>query len=87
MELDEFEKDILDTVEADEWIGSDSLDTRIAELQANLKNQQKKLISIRVPEQDLYEVKRRALESGIPYQNLMQMLIHQYASNKIQLTV
>ncbi len=87
MELDEFEKDILETVDADEWVSTDSLESRITELQANLKNQQKKLISIRVPEQDLYEVKRRALESGIPYQNLMQILIHQYASNKIQLTV
>ena len=28
-----------------------------------------------------------ALESGVPYQNIIQMLIHQFASNKIQMNI
>ena len=31
--------------------------------------------------------KKKALESGVPYQNIIQMLIHQFASNKIQMSV
>ena len=31
--------------------------------------------------------KKKALENSIPYQTLIQMLIHQFASNKIKLDV
>lgn len=87
MELDAFEQEILEGVESGEWKSVGHTDDRQRELQSYLKNQDKKLISIRIPEQDLHEVKKRAMESGIPYQNLMQMLIHQFAVNKIQLTI
>lgn len=33
----------------------------------------------------MYELKKKALENGVPYQNLIQILIHQFATNKIQL--
>jgi predicted alpha/beta superfamily hydrolase len=35
----------------------------------------------------IYELKRKALENSIPYQNLIQMLIHQFATDKIKLKV
>ena len=38
-------------------------------------------------ENDLYELKRKALENSIPYQNLIQILVHQYATNKINLQI
>ena len=44
-------------------------------------------ISIRISENDLYELKKKSLESAIPYQNLIQMLVHQFAANKIKLNV
>ena len=52
-----------------------------------MKNQKKKAIFIRVSENDIYELKKKALESGVPYQNIIQMLIHQFASNKIQINI
>ena len=85
--LDEFETDILQSVENDEWQSRGNLDERMQELQSYLKNQKKKAISIRVAENDIYELKKKALESGVPYQNIIQMLIHQFASNKIQISV
>jgi len=85
--LDDFEKDILESVEKNEWQSKGSLDERTKELQSYLKNQKKKAISIRISENDLYELKKKAHENAIPYQNLIQMLIHQYATNKIKINV
>ena len=84
---DEFEKEILESVEGGEWVSKGNLNERTKELQLYLKNQKKKAISIRVSENDIYELKKKALENSIPYQNIIQMLIHQYASNKIRLDV
>lgn len=42
-------------------------------------------MSVRLSENDFYELKRKSLENGIPYQNVIQMLVHQYTSNKIHL--
>jgi predicted DNA binding CopG/RHH family protein len=52
-----------------------------------VKNQKKKAISIRISENDIYKLKKKALESGVPHQNIIQMLIHQFVSNKIHLSV
>ena len=85
--LDEYEADILQSVENEEWQSRGDIDKRIKELQSYVKNQKKKAISIRVSENDIYELKKKALESGVPYQNIIQMLIHQFASNKVQMSI
>jgi predicted DNA binding CopG/RHH family protein len=87
IELDEYEKELLESVENEEWQSRGKIDDRVKELQSYIKNQKKKAISIRISENDIYEIKKKALESGIPYQNIIQMLIHQFASNKIQLSI
>ncbi len=85
--LDNFEKDILESVENDEWTSKDNLRARVEELKGYLSNQKKKAISIRISENDLYALKKKALENGLPYQNVIQMLIHQYATDKIKVSV
>ena len=87
LNLDEFEQDILDSVENDEWQSKGDIKVRLAELQSFLKHEKKKAVSIRLSENDLYELKRKSLENGVPYQNIIQMLVHQYTSNKIHLDV
>ncbi len=87
LKLDEYEKDILQSVEKGEWKSRGNIDNRIKELQSYIKNQKKKAISIRVGENDIYELKKKALESGLPYQNIIQMLIHQFVSGKIKLNL
>ena len=86
-ELYKFEKDILQSVEANEWKSKNNKDTRLKELQSYIKNEKKKAISLRLSENDIYELKKKALENSIPYQNLVQMLIHQFVTNKIKLDV
>ncbi len=85
--LDEYEQDILQSVENGEWESKNNIDTRLKELQSYIKNQKKKAISIRVNENDIYELKKKALENSIPYQNIIQILIHQFATNKIRLSM
>jgi predicted DNA binding CopG/RHH family protein len=85
--LDDEEQAILDSVENGEWQSKGHIKERMAELQHYLKHEKKKAVSIRLSENDLYELKRKSLESGVPYQNIIQMLVHQYASNKIHLEV
>ena len=84
MRLDDFERDILESVENGEWVSKSNIDERKTELKSYLKK--KKAISIRVNENDIYEIKKKALENGIPYQNLIQILLHQYAQNRINLS-
>ena len=85
--LDKFEEDILESVESGEWESKGDIDVRLKELQSIVKNQKKRAISIRISENDLYELKKKSLESAIPYQNLIQMLVHQFVANKIKLSV
>ena len=87
MKLDAYEKELLISVENGEWQSKNNLKTRTKELQSYIKNEKKKAISLRVSENDIYELKRKALENSIPYQNLIQMLIHQFATDKIKLKV
>lgn len=85
--LDKEEQDILQSVENGEWKSKNNKDERIQELQSFIKYQSKKAISLRVNENDIYELKKKALENSIPYQNLIQMLIHQFATNQIKLSL
>jgi len=87
LNLDEFEQDILDSVENNEWQSKGDVKARLTELQGFLKHEKKKAVSIRLSENDLYELKRKSLENGVPYQNIIQILVHQYTSNKIHLDV
>lgn len=87
MRLDAFEQELLESVKKGEWKSRKNNDKRILELQSHIKNQKKKAISIRIGENDIYELKKKALENGVPYQNLIQILIHQFAANKIKLSM
>lgn len=85
--LNEYEQDILDSVENDEWQSKGNIQQRLVALQGFLQHEKKQAVSIQLSENDLYELKRRGLENGIPYQNIIQMLVHQYAADKIHLNV
>ena len=85
--LDDFEKDILKSVESGEWKRKNNKEERLKELQSYIKNEKKKAIYLRLSENDIYELKKKALQNSIPYQNLLQMLIHQFVTDKIKLSV
>ena len=47
--------------------------------------QKSKKITIRINQEDLIKVKTKAKKSNIPYQTLLNALIHQYAKGQSQL--
>ncbi len=85
MKLDKYEKDILKSVEEGEWQSKGDIKSRSKELQTTVKKQNKQAISIRLDQNDIYELKKRALETSIPYQNIIGLLVHKFVSNEIEI--
>ena len=88
MQLDSYEEDLLNSIENGEWKSVENFDLRKKEIEAfanyTIQSKTKKAISLRLPESDLSEIKKRGLINGIPYQNLIQLLIHQFVMGKIE---
>ncbi|MDD5457455.1 MAG: CopG family antitoxin [Candidatus Margulisbacteria bacterium] len=87
--LDKYEKELDQSVERGEWVSAKNkgkLKKKLFEaVHDNLK--QKKSISIRLPEKDIREIKKKSMETGIPYQNLIQSLVHKFVTGEIKLGV
>jgi predicted DNA binding CopG/RHH family protein len=49
--------------------------------------EKKKAISLRISQRDLKLLKRKSLETGIPYQTIISALIRQYVEGKIKLEI
>lgn len=84
---DEEEAELIRSTEAGEWVSVDNFEERKAWLEQaarNTLNPKRKRISIAVPERDLLKLKARALEEGIPYQTLINSLIHKYVEGRLK---
>jgi predicted DNA binding CopG/RHH family protein len=76
--LDEYEKEILEAYEDGRLKSSPSQpDYREIACRTLTKNRK---INIRISENDLAAIQRRAAWEGIPYQTLMGSVLHKYAS-------
>jgi predicted DNA binding CopG/RHH family protein len=77
-ELDNDEQTILDQFEKGELQNVLDVQARIAELQkyAKASLNKTKNISIRLSERDLYRLRAKAIEEGIPYQTLAASILH-----------
>ena len=71
--------------EAVDYMAVESQDEEIANFKATvLANvKQKKAINIRAMEADIIKIKSKALSKGIPYQTLINSVIHQFANDKL----
>ena len=87
MKLDAYEQEILDSYEQGKLVSTGN----VKEINRKMKEyltftqKSKKSISVRVQENDLYDIKRKSIEIGIPYQNIIQSLIHNFNQGKIKL--
>lgn len=82
--LDEMERDLVDSMKGDEWreaAGADQL-CKQAEAYAHATIRKDRRMNIRISERDLRNLKRRALEEGIPYQTMVSMVLHKYVSGQ-----
>ena len=80
------EQEIVDYIESGEAKSVDNVKEEISRFTEMAKEHtsKKKAISIRLSESDLYLLKKKALATGISYQNIIQSLVHQYTHDKIQ---
>ena len=80
------ENEIINYIESGEARSIDGVEDEMARYQQMAKeySAKKKAISIRLSESDLYLLKQKALQAGVSYQNIIQLLIHQYTHDKIK---
>jgi predicted DNA binding CopG/RHH family protein len=85
-ELEEEEKQELEAIEnaleKGEQKDTQAFDKRKKELQQIARNTMNKTknINIRLSERDLYKLKAKAIEEGIPYQTLASSILHKSAA-------
>ncbi len=80
--LDDFENEILETFENGKLKPSKSQTDFQTIAQNTMKKNRK--INIRISENDLSALQRRAAREGIPYQTLIGSVLHKYASGFMQ---
>ena len=92
--LDEYEKEIMEAMENPDYepvsipIGKEEMKELQDAARRKLEELDvKKQISIKLRESDLESVKRKAKEVSIPYQNIIQALVHKYATGQIKLEI
>lgn len=79
--IDDDEKQLIEAIECDDYqVGSSALTSdRLQELQAGARgkmNEERTPISLRIPKTDLARLKTRAMQEGIPYQTLINSILH-----------
>lgn len=78
------ELDIVNYIENENPESVDHKDEKIAKLKSavNAKYNQRKAINIKVLESDLELLKARALKEGMPYQTLINSILHKFVTNQ-----
>ena len=90
MKMDEYELGLLEAVEkASEFSRVEDFEDELDEAKRASRNFLKKTknINIRIPEFDMLILKRKSVKPNIPYQMILSLLIHQYVTDKIKLTL
>ncbi len=82
VKLDKEEKDILASVENNEWVSIENKDKEIAKYievaKATFKKDRR--INIRMSNKDIIALQTKALEEGIPYQTLISSVLHKFVT-------
>ena len=83
MITDEEEAELIASTERGEWVSIGNVEEQREywkKLAENTLAKRRKRISISVPELDLLRLKRRAAEEGMPYQTLINSILHKYVT-------
>ncbi len=82
---DKQEKDLMESIEKEEWKSVDNLDQEInkAREAAAATFRKSERMNIRMSYKDLRDLKIRARQEGMPYQTLVSSVIHKYLSGRL----
>ncbi len=84
--LDKLERLINREIDRGEWQKADDYDRLEKILKEGAKDiLRKKPVSIRLSERDIMLLKRKSLETGVPYQTIIATLVRQYVEGKIKI--
>jgi predicted DNA binding CopG/RHH family protein len=78
------ERDLIESTERGEWTSIGDIEARRAlwkEAAARTLSGKRQRISISIPERDLARLKARAAEEGMPYQTLINSILHKYVES------
>jgi len=83
-DLDQEEREELEAIENGEYVEVEDMKKEIekAKLAAKATLNKTKNINIRLSEQDLYRIKAKAVEEGLPYQTLVSSIVHKAVAAK-----
>lgn len=78
--LDQEEKDLMESIEKEEWQPVKNLEQeKKAAIQAARNTLKKdKRINLRLSQKDYHQIILRSIEEGIPYQALVASIVHKY---------
>ena len=87
--LDKYEEDLIQSVERDEWTSVADKKKEIDRYTQLFRNEsgKDKRITIRVTSTDLQDIKAKASSNSMPYQTLINILLHQYAKGRIDINL
>jgi predicted DNA binding CopG/RHH family protein len=77
----EEERDLIESTERGEWVSVGNIEAQRVHWQKVAKQTlegKRQRISIMIPERDLLRLKARAAEEGMPYQTLINSILHKY---------
>lgn len=86
MKLDDNEKDLLSSIDNNEWKSVSNLSEQKSRLlqMAKRSSAKTKRITLRVTEHDYELAHVRAIQDGIPYQTLISSVIHRYLTGQLK---
>ena len=78
--IDQEEKDLMESIERDEWQPVKNLDQERKKAIEAARNTFKKdkRINLRLSQKDYHQIQIKAIEEGIPYQTLISSIVHKY---------
>ena len=89
--LDDYEKELEEFLEKGKFVPVKNFEKRKKDLQEAAKNflelQKTKRITLRVKNEDIIKVKAKAKKVNIPYQRLLNALIHKFAEGETSINI
>jgi predicted DNA binding CopG/RHH family protein len=83
--IDQEEKDLMESIERDEWQPVKNFDQERKKAIEAARNTLKKdkRINLRLSQRDYHQIQIKAIEEGIPYQTLISSIVHKYLDGSL----
>ena len=83
--LDQEEKDLMESIEREEWrpVKNIKLEKKKAIAAARNTLKKDKRINLRFTQKDYRQIQIKAIEEGIPYQTLISSIVHKYLNGSL----